>query len=1016
MTSPTESSHLRGDSAGHAAAEAPSFEGYDAANAQATAPFLSNVESHVGRITLTAPDNIRRSRQRDKRAATTRFSRLVITRPARASTSNLRSAQTERGARQGDPLAQPRPRTTRLRAQSTGSSDARRNTPNQVQSWTRRLSVWDDVNTLLEMSHPDAVDAPPPFAVQHAAPPPIPTSPPPPFVSDPESEGENDTHISQDRSDESAEISVDAATLHERDAWENDRIAGYTLEERVARMDMRAKAPARGTLHAALQRASRRAAAPRVRQVPADPTAPRDDAGPSVHVTDPSQLLEPVRAPSPLHTHTKMPTHEPDISSDENEHEEEEGDSDQDWQNEHDALYALHCYEASMQRAMRDSKLQAVRNESVRTTQPSFMSILNELEQSLPRAPPRQWARTPAFDTVHTASSSSSEGLLVSVSSASSQDTLASIETNKDDDETALANGPKAHRLGTQTAKESWVAMAHRAKASPEETGRTAFSKRPFARTSDEETHSSRTEESNVSSGSSSSPLAQTDTAPRGTAAREARLFPSPPPLPDKDVPTSACPAKQQSVPHETHSLSYPPLVSGPSAASSKAHPSLAPVLQAPNPRHAPVQERPTPPTLPPRRRTHSTVHARPLPPPPPSQVPFLRSAFDQLRELQSPPPAPTADSTEQTLHTLPVPEFAPTRADLDRLEQYLTSRLPSNQAASEAQAASIGLSRTVSHYGGAFTNPRSSAAPLPSHSRLPTITAATRHFPPTRTFAPDMAQPSAVPTPYDAFEAVPQAPRRSTPPSFVRDVQDIPHELVPGHSSPAAPPLLGDASAPFTPVSPRAPRQAPPPPSASQRVSSRSRVVRTRPARALQVCPAGTTDIFDPTLPVQPIATQLLRNPLVERSPSSASSEAPRSDSSAQSRESEEGITDLDLAVAHLDDPDTHYEIASLLGDFLGPASVGSVLTQEQLQNINVSRVELEYRRVLPSGKVKQKLSVAGVRVDRCGICLAQFREGQMVCILPCFHMFHNECTVQLVRSSKLCPNCRHDISLGPV
>ena len=75
-------------------------------------------------------------------------------------------------------------------------------------------------------------------------------------------------------------------------------------------------------------------------------------------------------------------------------------------------------------------------------------------------------------------------------------------------------------------------------------------------------------------------------------------------------------------------------------------------------------------------------------------------------------------------------------------------------------------------------------------------------------------------------------------------------------------------------------------------------------------------------------------------------------------------------------------------MGEFLGPAST-TKLTSDELQAIAVGRVELDHQRVSSSGKLKKKLSVVGVRVDRCGICLQQFREGQLACIWPCVHMY---------------------------
>ncbi|PWN42148.1 hypothetical protein IE81DRAFT_290742 [Ceraceosorus guamensis] len=81
-------------------------------------------------------------------------------------------------------------------------------------------------------------------------------------------------------------------------------------------------------------------------------------------------------------------------------------------------------------------------------------------------------------------------------------------------------------------------------------------------------------------------------------------------------------------------------------------------------------------------------------------------------------------------------------------------------------------------------------------------------------------------------------------------------------------------------------------------------------------------------------------------------------------------------------------------------------------MSNLAVARVELLSRRTTKEGKIKQKLGVAGVRVDKCTICLNQFRPLQEACIFPCLHIFHESCALQLLRSVKNCPSCRQPIA----
>ena len=50
--------------------------------------------------------------------------------------------------------------------------------------------------------------------------------------------------------------------------------------------------------------------------------------------------------------------------------------------------------------------------------------------------------------------------------------------------------------------------------------------------------------------------------------------------------------------------------------------------------------------------------------------------------------------------------------------------------------------------------------------------------------------------------------------------------------------------------------------------------------------------------------------------------------------------------------------------------------------------KVEVTRRRVLKDGRVKLKLSLLGVAVDRCGICMSQFRCDERAALTPvCKH-----------------------------
>lgn len=59
-------------------------------------------------------------------------------------------------------------------------------------------------------------------------------------------------------------------------------------------------------------------------------------------------------------------------------------------------------------------------------------------------------------------------------------------------------------------------------------------------------------------------------------------------------------------------------------------------------------------------------------------------------------------------------------------------------------------------------------------------------------------------------------------------------------------------------------------------------------------------------------------------------------------------------------------------------------------IESLDVARVELQSRRIDKQGKVKQKLSVVGVRCGDCSVCLGRFRVDQYAVVLPkCLHVY---------------------------
>jgi len=111
-------------------------------------------------------------------------------------------------------------------------------------------------------------------------------------------------------------------------------------------------------------------------------------------------------------------------------------------------------------------------------------------------------------------------------------------------------------------------------------------------------------------------------------------------------------------------------------------------------------------------------------------------------------------------------------------------------------------------------------------------------------------------------------------------------------------------------------------------------------------------------------------------------------------------------------------YEDLLLLEEVNGPSSSSSARrmghgTSNQLLNASVGLIELLHRRTTKDGKAKLKMVLAGQRVERCDICLAQFKSGESGALTDCSHTFHESCLLRWVAQSASCPMCR--VALAP-
>jgi hypothetical protein len=141
---------------------------------------------------------------------------------------------------------------------------------------------------------------------------------------------------------------------------------------------------------------------------------------------------------------------------------------------------------------------------------------------------------------------------------------------------------------------------------------------------------------------------------------------------------------------------------------------------------------------------------------------------------------------------------------------------------------------------------------------------------------------------------------------------------------------------------------------------------------------------------------------PAAQSEPSDAGGTEPRRDSGPWA-----DITDVDLYASRVLGGANEYEGLNHIIDFLGPAKAPGA-TPDELATLVPAPVVVDSRRVNAAGKVKIKLSVLGVRVTNCPVCLAQYRGDDAAVLLPCGHITHESCARRWFKESDACMVCR--------
>lgn len=97
----------------------------------------------------------------------------------------------------------------------------------------------------------------------------------------------------------------------------------------------------------------------------------------------------------------------------------------------------------------------------------------------------------------------------------------------------------------------------------------------------------------------------------------------------------------------------------------------------------------------------------------------------------------------------------------------------------------------------------------------------------------------------------------------------------------------------------------------------------------------------------------------------------------------------------------------------------------QELIESIlrQLQELQVDVRSQIPLGADEtRKLPIRKFRegeekIERCAICVDDFKDGDMLRVLPCEHAFHRECIDEwLVNHSAVCPLCKFEVPRGNV
>ena len=66
----------------------------------------------------------------------------------------------------------------------------------------------------------------------------------------------------------------------------------------------------------------------------------------------------------------------------------------------------------------------------------------------------------------------------------------------------------------------------------------------------------------------------------------------------------------------------------------------------------------------------------------------------------------------------------------------------------------------------------------------------------------------------------------------------------------------------------------------------------------------------------------------------------------------------------------------------------------------------------LLEESKISDEKLIKNENVKKCTICLDNYKIGDKISYLPCFHLYHSKCIKKWLKCSKICPLCKKEVN----